>query len=438
MTLTLPCDDAAERHTLGGMMISRDAIRKVSEIIRPSDFHRPEHQTIYEAITAVDTRGDPVDAVSVAAELQRAGHHTSGAAYLLDLTGEIPSAANAPYYARIVSEKAVLRSLVEVGTRIAELGYRGEGDLTDLVAEANTLLGGVEATATASGAELVHASQVYREVVDDQEVQDDDSRVVPPYADLRDVIPALKPGQMVIVGARPGVGKSVTAADFARHTALQRKVGTIVFSLEMTRTELGQRVVAAEAGVLFEHLRDKKLTESDWDRIAKVKPVFDDSPLWMSDDFNVTLAHIRSRARTLTRTHDIGLIVIDYLQLMEGGASESRQQEVSKMSRGLKKLAGELGVVVVVLSQLNRGSTQRADRKPQLSDLRESGAIEQDADVVLLLHREDAHDKESPRAGEIDLDVAKNRNGPSGREVVCAFQGHYSRIVDMAGTSWRN
>lgn len=435
---TPPHDIKAEQATLGGMLLSKDAIRQVGEIIRPGDFYRPAHQVIFDAIVAVSDAGEPVDAISVNDELVRLGEavRVGGGPYLHDLTEAIPTAANAGYYAKIVSNRAVLRRLVEVGTRIAQAGYEGEGDLEDILNHAHQDLAGVEALETSQGADLIHAEQVYREVVDDQDVIDDEVLVAPPYADLREVVPFIKPGQLVIVGARPAVGKSVVAADFARHTAMHRGIGTVFFSLEMTRLELGQRVMAAEAGVLFERLRDKSLEESDWERVAKVKTVWDDAPLWMADDFNVTLGHIRARLRKHVRQHDIKLVVVDYLQLMDTpGKTENRQQEVSAMSRGLKKLAGELGVAMVVLSQLNRGPTQRSDKRPQISDLRESGSIEQDADVVILLDREDTRDKESPRAGEIDLIVEKNRNGAGGREVVCAFQGHYSRVVDMAGVS---
>lgn len=434
-----PHDIAAEQGVLGGMLLSKDAINQVVEIIRPTDFYRPAHQIIFDAIVAVNDSAEPVDAISVNAELTKRGDasRVGGALYLHTLTEAIPTAANAGYYAKIVADRAVLRRLVEVGTRIAQIGYTGEGEVNDLVDLAHQELSQVENMA-ASGGELVHASQVYQEVVDDQDTKDDQHLVTPPYADLREIVPAIKPGQLTIVGARPGVGKSVVAADFARHTAMHHGIGTVFFSLEMTRLELGQRVMAAEAGVLFDRFRDKTLEEADWERAAKVKRVWDESPLWMSDDFNVTLGHIRARLRRMVRQHDINLVVVDYLQLMETGASsESRQQEVSQMSRGLKKLAGELGVAMVVLSQLNRGPTQRSDKRPQISDLRESGSIEQDADVVILLDREDTRDKESPRAGEIDLIVEKNRNGAGGREVTAAFQGHYSRVVDMAGTGWK-
>jgi len=438
---SVPFDEGAEQRALGGMLISRDAIRQVSEIIRPGDWYRPAHQLIYDAILRLDERREPVDAVSVAAELDRSGEagRYGGALYLLEISSpeKLDSAANAGYYAKLVSDKAVLRRLVEVGTRIAQFGYEGEGELEEILNQAHQSLANVEALGTSTGAAMIHAGQVYQEVVDDQDVADDEVLVAPPYADLREVVPFIKPGQLVIIGARPAIGKSVVAADFARYTAMHRGLGTAFFSLEMTRKELGQRVMAAEANVLFERLRDKQLEESDWERVAKIRPVWEESPLWMCDDFNVSLGHIRARLRQHVRKHDIKLVIVDYLQLMDTpGRTESRQQEVSEMSRGLKKLAGELGVAMVVLSQLNRGPTQRSDKRPQISDLRESGSIEQDADVVILLDREDSRDKESPRAGEIDLLVEKNRNGAGGREVTCAFQGHYSRVVDMAGTGW--
>jgi replicative DNA helicase len=435
---TPPHDEAAEMCALGGMLLSRDAIRQVSDLIRPGDWYKPAHQLIYDAIMRLEERGDPVSAVSVATELDRSGEagRYGGGLYLHTLVESIPTAANAGYYAKIVSDKAVLRRLVEVGTRIAQIGYEGEGELPELVAHSQQLAMDVEALETVNGVTLTHSSEVFQRVVDDQEVKDTQGAVTPPYADLREVLPSVKPGQVVIVGARPAVGKSVVAADFARHNAMHRGVGTVLFSLEMENLEIGQRVMAAEANVLLQKLRDKELDDADWDRVMAVKEVWDRAPFWMSDDFNISLPHMRARLRKHTRTHKIDLVIVDYLQLFEGPQSESRQQEVSAISRGLKKLAKEFGVPVVVLSQLNRESTKRQDKKPQLSDLRESGSIEQDADIVLLLDREDTRDKESPRAGEIDIDVAKNRNGTGGRVVVCAFQGHYSRIVDMAGTGW--
>ncbi|MBB4931812.1 replicative DNA helicase [Lipingzhangella halophila] len=435
-----PSDIPAEQAALGGMLISKAAIRQVQDVLGSAEaFCRSAHQMIYQAALAVDATGDPVDAISVAAELERRGElaRCGHAPYLHTLTESIPTAANAGYYARRVAEKAVLRGLVEAGTEIAKYGYEGEGDAADLVERANKLLAQVEAPNASGGAEMTHISEVYLHVVDDQEVQDDTLLVQPPYADLRDIVPGIKPGQMVIVGARPSVGKSVVAADFARHVSMRQGIGTALFSLEMTQIEMGQRIMAAETGIEFQRLRDKKLTDEDWQRTARVYERFARAPFWLSNDFGASLAQIKARVRQLARTHDIGLVVVDYLQLMEGGnRPDSRQQEVSAMSRGLKRLAGELGVVVVVLSQLNRGLTQRADKRPQLSDLRESGSIEQDADVVILLDRPDANEKQSPRSGEIDLLVEKNRHGPSKCEVTCAFQGHYSRIVDMAGTSW--
>lgn len=435
-----PFDELAEKQTLGGMLISRDAIRQVTDLIRPGDFYRPAHQIIYTAILALDSRGEPVDAMSVDAELQRTGEtgRYGGALYLLELSDpdKLQSAATTGYAAKRVADVAVLRRLVEVGTRIAQIGYEGAGDLPDLVATAQQLVMDIESVDTAGGVSLVHTSEVFQRVVDDQEATDDQGAVTPPYADLRDVLPSVKPGQVVIVGARPAVGKSVVAADWARHNAMHNQVGTVMFSLEMENLELGQRVMAAEANVLLERLRDRKLEDADWARVTAVKEVWDRAPMWLCDDFNISLPHMRSRLRKHTRTHKVDLVIIDYLQLFEGPQSESRQQEVSKVSRGLKKLAKEFGVAIIVLSQLNRESTKRSDKKPQLSDLRESGSIEQDADIVLLLDREDTRDKESPRAGEIDIDVAKNRNGAGSRVVVCAFQGHYSRIVDMAGTGW--
>jgi replicative DNA helicase len=242
----------------------------------------------------------------------------------------------------------------------------------------------------------------------------------------------LHPGQLAIVAARPAIGKSTLALDIARSASLRHGLTSVVFSLEMGRNEITMRMLSAEAKVPLHHMRSGTMTDQDWDRIARTTGAVSNAPLFIDDSPNMTMMEIRAKCRRLKQRHDLRLIVLDYLQLMTSGKRvESRQVEVSEFSRSLKLLAKELGVPVVALSQLNRGPEQRTDKKPLLADLRESGSLEQDADLVLLLHREDAYEKESPRAGEADFIVAKHRNGPTGT-VTVAFQGHYSRFVDMA------
>jgi replicative DNA helicase len=252
------------------------------------------------------------------------------------------------------------------------------------------------------------------------------------FADLDSLTNGLHPGQLVIVAARPAIGKSTLALDIARAASLHHGQTSVVFSLEMGRNEITMRMLSAEAKVPLHHMRSGTMTDQDWDRIARTTGSVSAAPLFIDDSPNMTMMEIRAKCRRLKQRHDLKLIVLDYLQLMSSGKRvESRQVEVSEFSRSLKLLAKELGVPVVALSQLNRGPEQRTDKKPMLSDLRESGSLEQDADMVILLHREDAYEKESPRAGEADFIVAKHRNGPTGT-ITVAFQGHYSRFVDMA------
>jgi len=252
------------------------------------------------------------------------------------------------------------------------------------------------------------------------------------FKDLDELTNGLHPGQMVIVAARPSLGKSTIALDWLRSAAIKHGLPSVIFSLEMSRNEITMRLLSAEARVPLHHMRSGTMSDEDWARLARRMGEVAEAPLFIDDSPNLTMMEIRAKARRLKQRHDLRLIVIDYMQLMTSPRKvDSRQQEVSELSRSIKLLAKELEVPVVAVSQLNRNPEQRADKKPQLSDLRESGAIEMDADVVLLLHREDFYEKESPRAGEADLIVAKHRNGPTAT-VTVAFQGHYSRFVDMS------
>src|SRR6202020_1302361 len=259
------------------------------------------------------------------------------------------------------------------------------------------------------------------------------SRGVPTgFTELDEVTNGLHPGQMIIVAARPGVGKSTLGLDFMRSCSIKHRLASVIFSLEMSKSEIVMRLLSAEAKIKLADMRSGRMSDDDWTRLARRMSEISEAPLFIDDSPNLTMMEIRAKARRLKQRADLRLVVVDYLQLMSSGKRvESRQIEVSEFSRSLKLLAKELEVPVIAISQLNRGPEQRTDKKPQLSDLRESGSIEQDADVVILLHREDVYERESPRAGEADLIVAKHRNGPT-TTVTVAFQGHYSRFVDMA------
>ena len=433
---TPPQDNDAEQSVLGSMLLSKDAIADVIESVRGTDFYRPAHETIFDAMVDLYGRGEPVDPVTTAAELQRRGElvRVGGAPYLHTLSASVPIAANAGYYAEIVREKAILRRLVDAGTRIAQMGDAGAGTVDEVAARAQAEVYGV--TDRRASEDYAPLSDIMESALDEIEAisnRDGEMVGVPTgFADLDELTNGLHGGQMIIIAARPAVGKSTLGLDICRAASIHHNMSSVIFSLEMTRTEITMRMLSAEARIPLNHMRNGHMTDEDWARLARKMGEVSSAPMFIDDSPNMTMMEIRAKARRLKQRHDLRLIVIDYLQLMTSGKKvESRQLEVSEFSRQIKLLAKELDVPIIALSQLNRGPEQRSDKRPMMSDLRESGSIEQDADMVILLHREDVYEKESTRPGEADLIVAKHRNGPT-RDVVVAFQGHYSRFVDMA------
>lgn len=432
---TPPHDLLAEQSALGGMMLSNDAVADVTDIVRGVDFYLPKHEVIFEAILALYSHGEPTDVIAVTDELTKSGllGRAGGAEYLHTLTALVPTAANAGYYASIVAEKAVLRRLVEAGTRIVQMGYASEGEVTDLVNNAQAEIYAVTgSTESEDYVPLVEAIDTAVEEIELARGRDGQLAGVPTgFADLDTLTNGLHGGQLIIVGARPAMGKSTLALDFARTASVKHKLPTIFFSLEMGRSEIATRLLSAESSIPMHVLRKGNMDERDWTKLASVRGEIGDAPLFIDDSPNMTLVEIRAKCRKLSQRVGLKMVVVDYLQLMTSGKKvESRQQEVSEFSRALKLLAKELGIPIVALAQLNRGPEQRADKKPALSDLRESGSLEQDADIVILLHREAAYERDHPRAGEADLIVAKHRNGATD-EIAVAFQGQYSRFADM-------
>ncbi len=437
---TPPQDVAAEQCVLGAMLLSKDAIADVVEILRSADLYRPNHATVFDAILDLYGRGEPADAITVASALADSGElaRVGGAPYLQTLMAAVPTAANAAYYARIVAERAVLRRLVEAGTRIVQLGYgaaAGAGrDVDDVVDLAQQAV--YDVTERRISEDFAILSDLLQPTLDEIEAVGSQGGVmtgVPTgFTDLDRLLNGLHPGQLIVVAGRPGLGKSTASMDFARTAAVRHNLASAVFSLEMSKVEIVMRLLSAEARVPLHVLRSGQLSDDDWTKLARRMGEISEAPLFVDDTPNMNLMEIRAKARRLKQRHDLKLVVVDYLQLMTSPKRvESRQQEVAELSRGLKLLAKEIECPVVAVSQLNRGPEQRTDKRPQLSDLRESGSIEQDADVVILLHREDYYDKESPRAGEADFLVAKHRNGPTDTVTVAA-QLHLSRFVDMA------
>ncbi|MER7837201.1 replicative DNA helicase [Streptomyces sp. NPDC096040] len=434
-----PQDLDAEQSVLGGMLLSKDAIADVVEILKGHDFYKPAHETIYQSILDVYAKGEPADPITIAAELTKRGeiNKVGGASYLHTLVQTVPTAANAEYYAEIVHERAVLRRLVEAGTRITQMGYAADGDIDEIVNSAQAEIYAVTEQRTSE--DYLPLGDIMEGALDEIEAigsRTGEMTGVPTgFTDLDSLTNGLHPGQMIVIAARPAMGKSTLALDFARAASIKHNLPSVIFSLEMGRNEIAMRLLSAEARVALHHMRSGTMTDDDWTRLARRMPDVSAAPLYIDDSPNLSMMEIRAKCRRLKQRNDIKLVIIDYLQLMQSGSkrSESRQQEVSDMSRNLKLLAKELELPVIALSQLNRGPEQRTDKKPMVSDLRESGSIEQDADMVILLHREDAYEKESPRAGEADIIVGKHRNGPTAT-ITVAFQGHYSRFVDMAQT----
>lgn len=437
---TPPQDVAAEQGVLGGMLLSKDAIADVVEILKTPDFYRPIHATVYDVILDLYGRGEPADALTVSAALADSGdlQRIGGVPYLHTLIESVPTAANASYYARIVSERAILRRLVEAGTKITQLGYGAGGnggrDVDDIVDLAQQAI--YDVTEKRVSEDFAALGDMLQPTLDEIEAVGAAGGVmsgVPTgFADLDRLLNGLHPGQLIIVAGRPGLGKSTASMDFARNAAIRHGHASAIFSLEMSKIEMVMRLLSAEARVPLHTLRSGQLSDDDWTKLARRMGEISEAPIFVDDTPNMNLMEIRAKARRLKQRHNLKMLVIDYLQLMSSPKkTESRQQEVSELSRGLKLLAKEIECPVIGVSQLNRGPEQRTDKRPQLSDLRESGSIEQDADVVILLHRDDYYDKESPRAGEADFIVAKHRNGPTDTITVAA-QLHLSRFVDMA------
>lgn len=436
---TPPQDLAAEQSVLGAMMMSKDAISDVVEVLKGHDFYRPNHEIIFEAILNLYSKGEPADPITVAAELGKNGelNKVGGAVYLHDLLASVSIAANAGYYAEIVREKGILRRLVNASIRIAQLGYQGQGEVEKIVDEAQQTL--FEVTENKASEDYKPLRELMEPTFDEIEAINNSgegiSGVPTGFTDLDRITNGLHPGQMIIVAARPGVGKSTFALDLCRSAAIHHDMTTVFFSLEMSRTEIVMKVLSAEASVPLGRIRgssNNKMEEPDWQRITDKSVLMNDKPFYIDDSPNLTMMEIRAKARRLKQRHDLRLVCIDYIQLMTSGKKvESRQLEVSEFSRSIKLLAKELEVPVIALSQLSRNPETRKDGIPQLSDLRESGSLEQDADMVIMLHRPEMYSQNpsDEERGMAAFHILKHRNGETGK-IDSLFQGHYSRFTN--------
>ncbi len=426
----------AEQSVLGSMLLSKDAIGEVVETLKGSDFYKPQNETIYNTILELYAKGEPADPITVFSELNRVGQaqRVGGETYLHSLVASVVTTANVDYHAQIVREQAILRSLINVGTKIVQLGYAQDGSQVDSLVDAAQ----AEVHAIAEnrdGQDYVSLKELSVDIVDElNDIAQNKGKLtgVPTgFYDLDKLTQGLHPGQMVIVAARPAMGKSTLALDFCRSAAIHNQKPAALFSLEMSRSEIAMRLLSAETDVWLSKMRSGELQDQDWTRVTQKIADISDAPLFIDDSPNMSMSEIRSKCRRLKQQHGLSLVVIDYLQLMSSGRKvESRQQEVSEFSRSFKLLAKELDVPVVAVAQLNRGPEQRTDKKPMLADLRESGSLEQDADVVLLLNRPDYYDPED-RPGEADILLAKHRNGPTAT-IPVVFQGAMARFANLA------
>ncbi len=432
-----PYNLQAEESLLGAMLLSRDAIAAAVETCSANDFYKPAHGHVFDAVCSLYAQGEPADPVTVADELRRADllESIGGPATLITLQANTPATTNAGRYARIVEEHALLRRLIGVAGEIAEMGYGVPEDVADALDRAETLVFEVAERRVTDTLRPLH--DLLSESLDRLEALYDRGESITGiptgFLDLDERLSGLQRSSLVIIGARPSMGKTAMALGMAAHAAMQARTPVLFFSLEMSHSELTQRLLCSEARVDSTRIRNGKLLESDWPKISHAIGRLGEAPMYIDDNANLTVMEIRAKARRLrSRLGNLGLIVVDYLQLMSGRHSaENRQVEVSEISRGLKILARELEVPVVALSQLSRNLEMRADKRPVLADLRESGSLEQDADVVIFLYRDEVYNAESPDRGTAEVIISKHRNGPTGVTKL-AFLGHHTRFDNMA------
>ncbi|GEO27278.1 replicative DNA helicase [Alicyclobacillus acidoterrestris] len=427
----------AEQAVLGAMLISEDAVNEALELLEAEDFYRSAHQSIYRAMREVYDAGQPIDVVTVAAALRNrddALDQVGGAEYLADLAAAMPTALHVGQYAQIVREKALLRRIIAAATDIAEEGYSQELPASDVLADAEKRI--LELSQFQKTRDFTHISDVLEttfERIEQLYASDGSITGVPTgYSELDRMTSGFQKSDLIIVAARPSVGKTAFALNVAQNVAVRHGVPVAIFSLEMSKDQLVQRMLCAEAYIEGQKLRTGSLDDDDWPKLSMGVSALSNSPIYIDDSPGITVPEMRSKLRRLKLEKGLGLVVIDYLQLIHGrrGSGENRQQEISEISRSLKQLARELEVPIVSLGQLSRSVEQRQDKRPMLSDIRESGSIEQDADIVAFLYRDDYYDHETERQNIIEIIIAKQRNGPVGK-VELVFLKNYNKFVNL-------
>lgn len=423
----------AEQAVLGSMLLERDAIAKVVELIQPGDFYRDAHRKIYVAVAELFEKGEPVDLISLTDRLRDRGEldDVGGAAYLGMLLNTVPTAANVEFYARIVMQKALLRGLISAGTTIAQLGYNAEGDVEILIDQAEKLVFAIGQRRMTQ--EFVPIRSVLMETFEklDQRGKGDVTGIPTGFTDLDLLTAGLQPSDLVIVAGRPSMGKTTFGLNIAQHAAIHHKTPVAIFSLETSKEQLVQRILCAEAGVDNSRLRTGFLTDDDWRRISRAVGVLSEAKIFVDDSANITPIEMRAKARKLMAEHGLGLIIIDYIQLIQSyRRTENRTQEISEIARSLKGLAKELNIPVIITSQLSRAVEMTGTRRPMLSHLRESGELEQVADLVVFLYRDDYYDPATEKKNVAEVIVAKHRNGPTGT-IELYFHREHSQFANL-------
>lgn len=429
----------AEMSILGGVLLDNEAINRVLDILIPEDFYRESHRKIMRAMIELNDHREPCDLITLTTILKRKGEleEVGGAPYLATLVDYVPTAANIAYYSKIVKEKAIARNLITAATEIVTDGYGDQIEIEELLDKAQKSI--FEISENRINTPYHPVSLILKDTIkyieDLYEKKESVTGVPTGFVDLDNKTAGFHAGDLVIIAGRPSMGKTAFALNIAQYAAIHAnpRHPVVIFSLEMSKEQLVTRLLCSEARVDASRLRTGHLQDGDWDKIMRGADKLHDSKIFIDDTPAISIMEMRAKARRLRAEHGIGMVVVDYLQLMRGGASpESRQQEISEISRSLKALAKELSVPVIALSQLNRGLESRNDKRPIMSDLRESGAIEQDADVIMFVYRDEVYNKENPEVkGRAEIIIGKQRNGPIGT-VDLTFLGEYTRFENYA------
>ncbi|HEY8518506.1 MAG TPA: replicative DNA helicase [Gammaproteobacteria bacterium] len=433
----------AEQALLGGLMLDQRAWDQIADVVAVEDFYRADHRLIFAAIGELIERNQPPDAVTVSEQLARQGQleATGGLDYLAQLVEETPSAANVRAYARIVRDRAMLRQLIQIGGDIAASAHDTEGrPVEELVDLAEQRVFEIADRGQRRGTGLVPLKQILPKTIDRLDVlshtEGDITGISTGFTDMDRMTAGLQRGDLIVIAGRPSMGKTTFAVNIAENAAIGSQVPTAIFSMEMSAEQLSFRMIGSIGRVNQQRLRTGKLSDEDWSRIDSAVSMMSNAPIFIDDTPALTPTELRARARRLKREHGLGLIVVDYLQLMQvAGTVENRATEISEISRSLKALAKELDLPVIALSQLNRSVEQRTDKRPVMSDLRESGAIEQDADLIVFIYREEVYEPETPRKGIADIIIGKQRNGPVG-EFHLTFLGEFTKFENLVAEAY--